>query len=296
MYKMWSCMATKGRNKKGKDMPFLQKPVLRQAKKDKIGSAMSMASPSFQFYPGDWLKSQRIALMSLEEEGAYIRLLCYCWQYGSIPSDVDRLTFLIGKGGSTTLSTTLSTMFQPHPSDSSKLVHDRLDEERKKQAAWREKSSLGGKKSAEARKKRKKATKVQPPLVPPLTPPLVPPLTPPLVPKGNSSVFSLQSSDKEDIYTAKSGKELRGQNLVNFLEFWEAFDYKRGKAEAADSWYKISPDADLFKKILSEAKEEALKRPKLLANNGTPKMAQGWLNGRRWEDGDGRTRQTRYAG
>lgn len=124
-------------------------------------------SPAFQFYPGDYLGSQRVQLMTLEQEGAYIRLLCYCWQHGSIPNDAEQLARLIGKGASTTLATVVQTMFQPHPTNGSALVHERLEFERAKQTAWREKSVEGGKKSAAMRSKaaRKRGSRVvQPPL------------------------------------------------------------------------------------------------------------------------------------
>ncbi len=108
--------------------------------------------PAFQFYPGDWLGSQRVSLLTLEEEGAYLRLLASCWQHGSIPSDPDMIARLIGKGASTTLATTLATMFQQHPNNPALLVHDRLEKEREKQDAWSEKCREGGRKSAEMRK------------------------------------------------------------------------------------------------------------------------------------------------
>ena len=108
--------------------------------------------------------------MTLEEEGAYIRLLCYCWKHGSIPSDLQKIASLIGKGASTTLATNVVTMFQPDPNDNSRLVHDRLAEEKIKQDAWRQKSSEGGKKSAETRKKLKNSNeKGQPPFNHPST-------------------------------------------------------------------------------------------------------------------------------
>lgn len=114
-----------------------------------------MKSPAFQFYPTEYLGSQRVSLMTLEEEGAYIRLLSSCWVHGSIPSDPATIARLIGKGASTTLATTLATMFQPHPLDPSRLIHDRLESERQKQAVWREKSREGGKKSAKLRENAK---------------------------------------------------------------------------------------------------------------------------------------------
>jgi uncharacterized protein YdaU (DUF1376 family) len=126
-----------------------------------------MKKPAFQFYPGDYLSSSRVAMMTLEEEGAYLRLLCYCWAHGSIPADPEKIARLIGKGASTTLATTLQPMFKQDPSDPLQLRHERLDAERDKQAEWAEKSSRGGKMSAEARKTAKRCndglTTLQPP-------------------------------------------------------------------------------------------------------------------------------------
>lgn len=124
-----------------------------------------MKSPAFQFYAGDWLSSQRVALMSLEEEGAYIRLLAFCWQHGSIPAEPEQIARLIGKGASTTLATTLATMFEPGGEG---LIHRRLEDEREKQKVWSEKSSAGGKKSAESRRRAKEAKNSPPEIQPPL--------------------------------------------------------------------------------------------------------------------------------
>lgn len=117
------------------------------------GGGMSK-NPSFQFYPGDWLSSQRVSLLTLEEEGAYIRLLCYCWQHGNIPSDSVQLARLIGKGATVELAETVAMMFQPkRVKGGSALVHDRLDVMKEERAAWLEKSRLGGIRSGQARKK-----------------------------------------------------------------------------------------------------------------------------------------------
>jgi uncharacterized protein YdaU (DUF1376 family) len=124
-----------------------------------------MKAPAFQFYAADWLSSQRVALMTLEEEGAYIRLLAFCWQHGSIPAEPEKIARLIGKGASTTLATTLATMFELGGNG---LVHERLEAERLKQELWKTKSSEGGKKSAESRKQKREAktsaAKEQPPI------------------------------------------------------------------------------------------------------------------------------------
>lgn len=110
-----------------------------------------LKSPAFQFYATDYLGSQRVQMLTLEEEGAYIRLLCFCWQHGSIPASPKEMARLVGKGASTTLCTTLQPMFTKHPTEPGRLVHERLEEERSKQADWKERSIKGGQSSAARR-------------------------------------------------------------------------------------------------------------------------------------------------
>jgi uncharacterized protein YdaU (DUF1376 family) len=147
-----------------------------------------MKSPAFQFYPADYLSSQRVQMMTLEEEGAYIRLLCYCWLHGTIPADLDMIARIIGKGGSTTVARVVQAMFNQHPTNPALLVHERLETERKKQAAWREKSAEGGRRSGKARANKQLAKDK------PQTKGGSTVVQPPYEPKPNSSVFSLQSS------------------------------------------------------------------------------------------------------
>lgn len=142
-----------------------------------------MKSPAFQFYPTDYLASQRVQMMTLEEEGAYCRLLCYCWQHGSIPSDPELAARLVGKGCSTTVARVVLPMFEVACGDG-RVTHDRLERERAKQAEWREKSSAGGKKSAQMRQESKGGSTVA---------------QPPYQPNGNIPVSSFQSpSSKEE--------------------------------------------------------------------------------------------------
>lgn len=80
-------------------------------------------------------------------------------------------------------------------------------------------------------------------------------------------------------------KKLTGKRKETFLEFWDSFGDKRGKAEAVDAWANIPTLTEaLVAEIVAGAKAYAQKREHILAAGGTPKMAQGWLSGRRWED------------
>lgn len=112
---------------------------------------MIKRSPAFQFYPSDWLSSMRVTLMTIEEEGIYIRLLCYCWSHGFIPNSVDLSYQLLGKKCSKKSVKKVLEMFEVHPENSENRYSARLDVERGKQENWRKKSSLGGKKSRERR-------------------------------------------------------------------------------------------------------------------------------------------------
>lgn len=75
------------------------------------------------------------------------------------------------------------------------------------------------------------------------------------------------------------------QKNLDFLLFWDAFDYKKGKGGAESSWKKIKGySPELVKTIISAAIKEAASRPVIIAQGRTPKMAQGWLTEKRWED------------
>jgi hypothetical protein len=89
----------------------------------------------------------------------------------------------------------------------------------------------------------------------------------------------------EPSYLTKKKRKLTGKRLETFNKFWNIFDYKKGRAEAADSWLDIPLLTDsIVADIFLGAKAEAIVRQRLLDTGKTPKMAQGWLSGRRWED------------
>jgi hypothetical protein len=99
------------------------------------------------------------------------------------------------------------------------------------------------------------------------------------------SAASACNSSEEKFYTTKSGKKLTGKRLETFESFWRVFNFKNGKAAAADSWLKIPTLTDaLVQDILFAAEIEASRRPELIKSGGSPKWAQGWLTERRWED------------
>lgn len=84
---------------------------------------------------------------------------------------------------------------------------------------------------------------------------------------------------------SKKGKKLNGKRLKAFEKFWESFGYKKGKAESIDAWLEIPELLDsIVDTICKAAKIECQNRAVSIAEGRTPKMAQGWISGRRWED------------
>jgi hypothetical protein len=106
-----------------------------------------------------------------------------------------------------------------------------------------------------------------------------------------------QGSNKEDsrtavaddavvgeFYLTKRRRKLKDQQLRWFNQFWEAFSFKKGRAEAADAWIDLKITEGQFQNILIAAEHEARTRTKPGHQGPAPKWAQGWLSSRRWED------------
>jgi uncharacterized protein YdaU (DUF1376 family) len=107
--------------------------------------------PAFQFYAGDFLRDQRVMLMSLEARGAFFTLRCSAWLEGSVRSVLDKLARLCGitREHMEELWTEISPCFVPKgKKDETRLVNKRLESERNKQRKYRKKQSENAKKGA----------------------------------------------------------------------------------------------------------------------------------------------------
>jgi len=91
-----------------------------------------------------------------------------------------------------------------------------------------------------------------------------------------------QQGDAEDFIRTSKGKKLKGADLARFFDFWNAFDKKDGRAEAAGVWMAIADKktSGFMTLILSAARTEASSRKN---RTSTAVWAQRWLTGRRWE-------------
>jgi hypothetical protein len=92
-------------------------------------------------------------------------------------------------------------------------------------------------------------------------------------------------------YRTKNDKILTGVLLDGFNDFWIKFNYKHGKAEAADAWYNLAYKTygvrefiKIMPEISAAAIVEARDRPNKEQKGKSVKWAQGWLSARRFED------------
>jgi len=138
--------------------------------------------PAFQFYPKDFLMDDKVAAMNLKETGAYIKLLCYCWNNNGLTKNQEELKNMCGNPRD--WEHIWGKVGKCFYEKKGKFYNKRLEKEYRKQQAWRKKSQLGGIQSGVSRRgmvepnvkgsSQMVATKGQP--------------------KGNSSVSSLHSS------------------------------------------------------------------------------------------------------
>ncbi len=110
--------------------------------------------PAFQFYPADYLADANVALMPLEAEGAYIRLMAYCWREDGLPTEMEKLAKLcrVSVEKMQELWPYLENCFVSTCYNSASVLHHpRLEKEKRKQKEYSKTKSVAGKKGAEKR-------------------------------------------------------------------------------------------------------------------------------------------------
>ncbi len=110
-------------------------------------------SPAFQFYPAEFLADENVLLMSNQEIGCYVKLMCVCWRQGSIPSDINKIAKLCSENGSAMaqLWTAIKPCFNLDEKNPLRLIHPRLEKEKAKQKEFKIERSSSGKRGADSR-------------------------------------------------------------------------------------------------------------------------------------------------
>ena len=107
--------------------------------------------PAFQWYPKDYLSDVHTVLMTLQQEGAYMRLINYCWLEGSLPNDMEALGRMCKGLSAQEMSEVWKAIEPCFKKRGNRWVHPRLLLERKKQMEYSAAKSRAGRKGAEAR-------------------------------------------------------------------------------------------------------------------------------------------------
>jgi uncharacterized protein YdaU (DUF1376 family) len=96
-------------------------------------------SQAFPFYPSDFILGTM--LMSAEEVGAYIRLLCFQWEQGAVPTDEHKVAKIAGVPYKR-----LGDVLSKFRTSEKGMVNERLERVRSEREAYQKRQSEIGKK------------------------------------------------------------------------------------------------------------------------------------------------------
>lgn len=111
-------------------------------------------SPSYPWYPRDYNNDEPVQLMTLEEEGAYHRLLDHQWFHRSIPADVAAIARIcknVSPNKMRKLWRAIAPCFVPIPGDPARLYNRKLERIRAEKEAYRLQQSESGRLGAQKR-------------------------------------------------------------------------------------------------------------------------------------------------
>jgi len=235
-------------------------------------------SPAFQFYAAEFLADENVVMMTNQEIGCYIKLMCYCWREGSIPSDVSKIAKLCGEDSSAMaqLWLSVSTCFSLAEAAPDRLVHKRLEKEREKQKSYSLERSASGKKGAEA--KRNAASKGSSSATSSAS-------AKHIAIDSSSSSSSSSSSIVKTLLTQPPVAVLSGMESDGFDTFWSTWPQsqrKVGKVSVQAKWKKLRLFS-IAKQITDHVK---LMKESKQWKDGYEPAPLTYINQRRWEDGN----------
>ncbi len=227
--------------------------------------------PAFQFYPREWFDF-RVQRMSLEAQGAYIKLLCYMWNDSddqcSLLDNDECLARAVGTTVEHWRKLRNEIQWESDPILNEKhgrLLSSRLRDAAASQRKYRKAQSDKGKRSAEQRFNRG-STAVQP--------------------KPQPETHSSSSSSLHSYRERKRSPTVNGLNghRSSFEVFWQAYPKKEGKGACRNWWGRNAPDEMLLHIMLTKI-EQAKQTKKWQDEDGKfIPMPATWLNQERWDD------------
>ncbi len=208
--------------------------------------------------------------LSVEEEGIFHRMLRKAWMNGTVPADLNELAYLCRINPRTMRKAwpKLEKLWTPVEGNSSRIFSKKLESERKFLEYKRNLAQCAGKASAKARQiKETASTDVQH--------------------TSSTSLPSPSLPNKRDTEEEKPPivpRLKKPPSDTGFLEFWDHYPKKVGKAAAERAWLKLLPMNGDLEHILA-ALQWQVKSDRWTRQQGQfiPDPAS-YLNGRRWND------------
>lgn len=217
-------------------------------------------NPAFLFYPNDFIAGTN--LMTNEQVGKYIRLLCY--QYGQGHLSEEDMIVVCGS-----YDKKIFSKFKQDEKGS--YYNERLEEEISKRQKYCEAQSNNVKKRWENHNTTVDTT-----------------VLPPNIPSGNEIIneyiYSIDNDNLyniEDVQTDVQNVQKDVQN-AQFDEFWCAYPKKMNKERARCAFVRIKPSEQLFAQMLEALRKH--KQSKQWQDAQYIPYPSTWLNGKRWED------------
>lgn len=216
-------------------------------------------APAFQLFAGDMLSDT--LTWSAQELGVHVKLMCWSWDNGPVPDDMDRITRI--DRDARKVWKMVGTKWTSDGNGG--LVNARLERTRQELVAYRERQSQRGKKSAEKRwGDNQSVTSVT----------------------TNASITHQPNRNNIEgvgVDTVLQVREERAKAPDGFAEFWSAYPEKKAKAAAEAAWAKLKPEDAAKCKPAIEAQVAA---KHFTGKDGNDYVPHGstWLNQRRWED------------
>jgi uncharacterized protein YdaU (DUF1376 family) len=235
---------------------------------NRLGTCMSEAAPAFSFYAKDFILGT--STMSLAARGAYITLLAYQWDHGSVPADHNEVARLCGCSIRQLEAVWTTVIAKFHRGTDGLFRNARLERERLKQAERRAVLAANGKKGGrpgnQTETKRLRLGK----------------------PNGNQkqslpSPFPLPSSSSVSDPVPSEPSPASGGD-VRFEQFWAVYPNHKGKDDARKAWQRRRPSEALTDIIIAAVKAQCL-WPEWIERDGKfiPHPAT-WLNRGCWDD------------
>ena len=213
-----------------------------------------MKAPAFQWYPKDYLTDENVVLMTLEEEGAYRRLMDYCWLQGSLPNDMKALAAMCKNVTPERMAELFFAIGRCFTLANGRLYHPRLEREKQAQLERREAKQKAGKKGAKARWGNKIQDNGSAMVLP-------------MAKNGSSSASASASADKE--------------LLSDFEEVW-GLARKGSKKQAIAQYRKAVPKKVDHATLLEARRKHVEAQPDHIAH------LFRWIRDERWTDEYGR--------